>query len=127
VQFRRTKQPKAKLRDFLFKKEDAMDVSRTDPIERVARVLAGLKLSWNGHGEMRSAGDEVDRTWRDHAGDARAVLNALREPDGRMVEVGDCETWTRMVRAALGEDIVALKDERRSFAEAEETYQKPWG
>jgi hypothetical protein len=93
----------------------------------VARVLAGQKLSANASGDARSAGQAVDRIWRDHLRDATAVLNALREPDAQMLDVGDGETWTRMVRAALGEDVQTLKQERRSWKASTEIYQKPLG
>ena len=104
-----------------------METAHTETLERIARVLAGQALSANAHGASRSAGEAVDETWRSYLKDATAVLNALREPDERMVAVGDGETWTRMVRAALGEDLGELRRERRSFAGRDETYQKPWG
>jgi hypothetical protein len=53
-----------------------MNVSRTDPIERVARVLAELKLSWNGHGEMRSAGSRKGEE-REGAASARMLRRAV--------------------------------------------------
>jgi hypothetical protein len=104
-----------------------MDASQTYLLERIARVLAGQKLSANANGGARSSGQAVDRTWRDHLGDAAAVLNALREPDAQMLDVGDGEAWTRMVRAALGEDVQILKQERRSWRASPEIYQKPLG
>ena len=103
-----------------------MDISHTETLERVARVIAGLKLSANANGEVRSASGAVDEVWRSHLHDAAAILNALREPDAQMAAVGDADTWTRMVRAALGEN-VSSRRERRSWAEPEEVYQKPWG
>ena len=103
-----------------------MDIAHTETLERVARVIAGLRLSANANGAARSAGDAVDQTWRSHLHDAAAILNALREPDARMAAVGDADAWTRMVRAALGENVAAER-EHRSWAEPTEIYQKPWG
>src|SRR4051812_37637698 len=102
-----------------------MDVSRMNVVERVARVLAGMDLSVNGEGSGRSVGQEVDDSWRRHLETARAVLHTLREPDERMAAVGDAEVWTRMVRAALGEDVVQKEQERRTWSG--DIYQKPLG
>jgi hypothetical protein len=104
-----------------------MDQSHTYMLERIARVLAAQKLSANANGDARSAGEAVDQTWQSHLRDATAVLNVLKEPDAQMVAVGDEETWTRMVRAALGEDVLTLKQERRSWGAAKQIYQKPLG
>jgi hypothetical protein len=76
-------------------------VSHTPALERIARVLAGQKLSVNAAGEDPSAGPDVDATWRDHLDDAVAVLKTLREPDQRMAAAGDPAMWERMVEAAL--------------------------
>lgn len=103
-----------------------MDIAHTETLERLARVLAGLNLSDNGNGNSLSAGEAVDQSWRSHLGDAAAILHALREPDLRMAAVGDADTWTRMVRAALGED-VARPSSARSWAEPDTIYQKPLG
>lgn len=80
-----------------------MDVSRTDVVQRVARVLAGQRLSANAHGDARSAGALVDDCWRDYRDDAVAVLHTLREPDQAMAKVGDPVIWERMIAAALAE------------------------
>ncbi|MDB5438885.1 MAG: hypothetical protein JWM33_1312 [Caulobacteraceae bacterium] len=82
-----------------------MDAAHTEILERVARVLTGLKSSANASGLMSSAGTVVDETWRSHLSDAAAVLSALREPDADMIAVGDQHIWTRMVQAALGEEV----------------------
>ena len=66
-----------------------MNVSKGLVIERVARVLAGQRISANGEGGSCSAGDEVDVAWRDHVDDAIAVLKTLREPDAAMARAGD--------------------------------------
>jgi hypothetical protein len=78
-----------------------MPISNTPAIERIARVIAGRMASINAEGEDRSAGDEVDRIWRDHVDDALAILRTLREPDEVMAAAGDSEIWERMVLAAL--------------------------
>lgn len=80
-----------------------MPVSNMDVVERIARVLAGRRLSANAEGEDCSASAEVDAVWREHRGDALAILRTLREPDERMAAAGDPETWERMVDAALSE------------------------
>ena len=78
-----------------------MDVSKGNVVERIARVLAGQRLSANAHGDRSSAGEAVDASWRDHVGDAVAVLKTLREPDGKMAAAGDPAIWERMILAAL--------------------------
>jgi len=80
-----------------------MNVSKGDVVERIARVLAGQRLSANADGSSTSAGSQVDASWSDHVDDAVAVLRTLREPDARMAAVGDPEVWERMVLAALPE------------------------
>jgi hypothetical protein len=102
-----------------------MEISHTDALERIARVLAGFELSRNGNGEGASVGREVDETWREHLDSARAVLNSLREPDQRMAAAGDPDLWTRMVRAALGEQVEPPASQSRSWEP--EPYQKPLG
>jgi hypothetical protein len=78
-----------------------MPVSELSAIERIARVLAGQRLSINAKGDDPSAGDEVDAQWFDHRDDALAILKTLREPDPVMAAAGDVQTWKRMVDAAL--------------------------
>jgi hypothetical protein len=78
-----------------------MDISKGEVVERVARVLAGQRLSINGKGDNASAADAVDAAWPDHIDDAIAVLKTLREPDARMAAAGDAEIWERMILAAL--------------------------
>lgn len=79
------------------------DVSKTDAIERIARVLAGQRLSSNAEGSEPSAGPDVDDAWPDYQADAIAVLKTLREPDEAMAAAGDAEIWQRMIAAALEE------------------------
>ena len=80
-----------------------MPVSEMSAVERIARVLAGQRLSANARGDDPSAGDSVDIEWETHRDDAVAVLKTLREPDPAMAAAGDPEVWESMVRAALGE------------------------
>lgn len=81
-----------------------MDISNTPLVERIARVLAGQRLSSNAEGSNPSAGEAVDLAWREHLDDARAVLRTMREPDEQMAGMGDVAVWERMVRAALDAD-----------------------
>ena len=81
-----------------------MDISNTPLLERIARVLAGQRLSSNAEGSNPSAGEAVDLAWREHLDDARAVLRTLREPDEEMAAAGDAAVWERMVRAAIEAD-----------------------
>lgn len=78
-----------------------MPVSHTDIIERLARVLAGQRLSANAKGEQAAAAGAVDHAWRDYRDDALAILRTLREPDPAMAAAGDPEVWEAMVEAAL--------------------------
>jgi hypothetical protein len=81
-----------------------MDVAQTDAIERIARVIAGQRLSANADGSDSSAGPEVDAAWPDHRDDAVAILKTLREPDAAMAAAGDPAVWEAMVTAALGRE-----------------------
>ena len=78
-----------------------MDVSHTSIVERIARVLAGQRISANAEGGEESAGKLVDGQWRDYLMDAVAVLRTLREPDQAMAAAGDVAVWEKMVLAAL--------------------------
>ena len=80
-----------------------MAESTTPLAERIARVLAGAAHSSNAEGSDPSAGEKVDLVWREHLNQALAVLHTMREPDSRMTEAGDAETWSRMVEAAISE------------------------
>ena len=82
-----------------------MPESNRPLIERIARVLAGEKLSSNAEGTNGSAADEVDRTWPDHLNQAQAVLHTMREPDEAMAAAGDTETWRNMVEAAMAQHV----------------------
>lgn len=80
-----------------------MPVSDQPLAERIARVLAGAAHSSNADGSDPSAGEKVDRSWREHLNQAVAVLHTMREPDRRMAEAGDAESWTKMVETAIAE------------------------
>jgi hypothetical protein len=80
-----------------------MDVSITPLVERIARVLAGQRISINAEGTEESASPQVESAWRDYLSDASAVLHTCRVPDERMAAAGDVATWERMVLAALEE------------------------
>jgi len=82
-----------------------MPESNRPLIERIARVLAGEKLSSNAAGTNGSAGPEVDRTWPEHLDQAQAVLHTMREPDEAMAAAGDTETWRTMVEAAMAQKV----------------------
>ena len=80
-----------------------MPVSKQPLAERIARVLAAAAHSSNAEGSDLSAAEKVDLAWREHLNQALAVLHTAREPDSRMAEVGDADTWERMVETALQE------------------------
>ena len=83
-----------------------MDVSATPAVERVARVLAGQRLSANAAGDAESAAKAIAAAWPDHLDDAVAVLKTLREPDEAMAAAGDPAVWERMVLAGLPQQVV---------------------
>jgi hypothetical protein len=85
----------------------AEDTANTPTIERIARVLAGRAASANADGDEASAAATVDRMWPDHLDDAISILKALREPDAAIARVGDGQLWTRMIEAALGNELPA--------------------
>ena len=78
-----------------------MDVSTTPVAERIARVLAGQRISANAGGSAESASGAIDQAWPDCVADALAVLRTLREPDQVMAAAGDVAVWESMVRAAI--------------------------
>lgn len=86
-----------------------MDIATTGAIERIARVLAGQRLSANADGDDAHAAHAVDGRWREFEDDAIAVLKTLREPDAEMERAGDIAVWQRMIAAALGEPVHGLR------------------
>ena len=79
-----------------------MPVSEQPLVERIARVLAGAALSSNADGSDPSAGEKVDRVWKEHVNEALAVLHTMREPDEKMAAAGDPDMWRKMVEVAIG-------------------------
>ena len=79
-----------------------MPVSEQPLVERIARVLAGAALSSNADGSDPSAGEKVDRVWKEHVNQALAVLHTMREPDEKMAAAGDPDMWRKMVEVAIG-------------------------
>jgi hypothetical protein len=82
-----------------------MPESNRPLVERIARVLAGETYSVNANGSDPHASDQVDRVWREHLGEALAVLHTAREPDEAMAAVGDVDLWRNMVEAAIAQHI----------------------
>lgn len=80
-----------------------MDVATTPAAERIARVLAGQRISANAGGDEESASARIDSAWKDHLDDAVAVLRTLREPDRAMAAAGDVAVWERMILTAIEE------------------------
>jgi len=78
-----------------------MDISSQSIVERIARVLAGQRISANAEGDEESAARTIDDCWKDYLMDAVAVLRTMREPDEAMAAAGDAAIWERMVLAAL--------------------------
>ena len=75
----------------------------TQTIERIARVLAGERLSSNAEGAESSAGDIINVRWPEFALEAEAVLKSLRDPPPEISALGDGPAWSRAIATALGE------------------------
>ena len=82
-----------------------MPESNRPLVERVARVLAGVAHSSNAEGNDPSAGEKVDKVWRDHVNQALAVLHTMREPSEVQAAAGDVEVWRQMIEAAIAERV----------------------
>ena len=80
-----------------------MDIAVTPAVERIARVLAGQRISANAEGDTESASRQVDAAWKDHRDDALAVLKTLREPSHAMAAAGDAAVWEKMILVAIDE------------------------
>jgi hypothetical protein len=78
-----------------------MDISTQPAAERIARVLAGQRISANAEGDEESAAELVEDSWKDYLMDAVAVLRTLREPDRAMADAGDPAVWERMILTAI--------------------------
>ena len=78
-------------------------------VERIARVIAGYRLSANADGAECSAAASVDGLWAAYQDEAVAILKSLREPSPNMVESGMGGEWgvmiDREVALANGEDV----------------------
>jgi hypothetical protein len=87
----------------LFKKASRypMPISQTSAIERIARVLAGQRVSANAEGAETSAGTRIDTIWPSFLDEAVAIPKVLREPDSEMAAAGDVRIWEAMVGAGL--------------------------
>ena len=103
-----------------------MNLCETPALERIARVIAGQRLSLNGDGDLESAGDAVDAAWRRYVEEARAILKCLREADADMATAWDPTVWTAMVHAALGDPFIPAARIQSPGAGAA-IYQKPLG
>ncbi|MBR0551685.1 hypothetical protein [Stakelama marina] len=93
------------------------DLSVTQPVERIARVLCAQDFNEKGEkvgpgrGAAMSAAvsSHCDRAWQDEIVRAAEVLRTIREPTEEMARVGDstegsaADKWNAMVRVALGE------------------------
>lgn len=82
-----------------------MSESNRPLVERVARVLAGAAHSSNAEGSDPSAGEKVDKVWREHVNQALAVLHTMREPDEAQAAAGSADVWRNMVEAAIAEHV----------------------
>ena len=80
-----------------------MDVATTPAAERIARVLAGQRISANAEGSEESAARDIDNSYKDYLADALAVLKTLREPSEKMAAAGDPAVWERMILVAIDE------------------------
>ena len=78
-----------------------MPIASTSLVERIARVIAGRRLSANADGPVISAALDVDTEWQDDIEDAIAMLKALREPDEAMALAGDVDIWQGMIAVAI--------------------------
>ena len=70
-------------------------------VERIARVIAGYRLSSNAEGSEDNAGPSVDQTWPAHRDEALAILKSLREPSAAMVESGMSGDWQALVEGEI--------------------------
>ena len=74
-----------------------MDVASTPAFERIARVLAGQRISANAEGHQESASRQVDSRYEDYLGDAVAGTAEA------MARAGDPAVWEAMILAAIEE------------------------
>lgn len=85
----------------------------SEMIERVARALASHHWYMSGN-DPEKEGAVIDRRWRNFEPQARAAIEAMRDPPQAMLDAGigdagwgDCEEseinyrWNAMINAAL--------------------------
>ena len=79
----------------------------SEMIERVARALA---IADGMHPEAVSNGEDAVPVWTLYVDDARAAIEAMREPTDVMVDAGyavtvddETEVWQAMIDAALSQ------------------------
>jgi hypothetical protein len=72
--------------------EQAMEL-----VERIARVIAGYRLSANAAGVVESAAEAVDSEWAAHQDEAVAILKALRDPSPTIEETGMAQEWKVLI------------------------------
>jgi hypothetical protein len=66
-------------------------------VERIARVIAGYRLSANADGLVGSAANVVDDEWAAHQDEAVAILKSLRDPSPTMEETGMAQEWKVLI------------------------------
>jgi hypothetical protein len=66
-------------------------------VERIARVIAGYRLSANAEGIVGSAANAVDGEWAAHQDEAVAILRSLRDPSPTMEETGMAQEWKVLI------------------------------
>jgi hypothetical protein len=98
-----------------------MTANSTHTIERIARVLAGERLSSNAEGADPSAGSAVDMRWHDYREEAVAILKSLREAPPEIAQIGETDAWTRAIAAALGDHGAAEEHHATGLEEVAES------
>ena len=81
-------------------------------LERIARVIAGYRLSLNAKGTKASAGPSVNGEWHAHLGEALAILKCLREPSDAMVKSGMSGDWRALLEAEIALVDTSIGDPR---------------
>ena len=96
-------------------------------VERIARVIAGYRLSANADGAECSAAESVDTLWAAHQDEAVAILKTLREPSPTMVEAGMHGEWGVMIDRelnALAVDGIYAASPRKYLARPRQSKRK---
>lgn len=83
--------------------------------EMIERVAKALSIADGNHPDARSNDEDEHPMWTLYLGDARAAIEAMREPTGNMLDAGwehtgdPCwkenvaDAWRAMVNVALGQ------------------------